>query len=426
MSFVKKSNDELEGMDALALQGYYTEKFNHEKTELEARVKSLEDEKGTAKFEALSEEVKSLKESKIESLENALKMQGIVIEKIKSGELSGSKVNAIEGSVEKALEDNLDNFKSAKNGRHDFSFELDVKAVGDMTFTSNVTGTIPQAQRLDGVNNVAEREAKIYSLVPKLSVSGNTVEWVYETAQEGAAAGTAEAATKNQIDNNFVVTSVALLKQTAYFKVSTELLDDPTFMAGWLRNKLIVRLFLRIDSQVLVGGGTGTDLNGVYTQATTFAAGTFALAVDNANDVDSLVVAMNQIRIANHNGALTIVMHPSDLTALKMVKVLSSATDQRYVTRLMEVASSQSLDGAPIITTTAMTQGTFLVGDMSKAMIAEKGAIAVEVGLDGNDFTKNMRTILGEWRGEVIIENNDLTAFVKGTFATTNAALETT
>ena len=423
--FVKKSNTELEGMDALELQGYYTEKFNHEKTELEARVKSLEDEKGTAKFEALSEEVKSLKESKIESLENALKMQGIVIEKIKSGELSGSKVNAIEGTVEKALIKNAENFKKSKDGRHDFNFELDIKAVGDMTFAANLSGgNMPQAQRLEGINGIAEREAKIYSLVPKLTTSGNTIDWVYETAQEGAAAGTAEGVAKNQIDNNFVVTSVSLLKQTAYFKVSTEMLDDVSFMAGWLRNKLITRLLLRIDSQVLVGGGTGTDLNGIYTQATAFAAGTFALAVDNANDVDSLVVAMNQIRLANHNGNLSIVMHPSDVTALKLIKL--SATDKRYVDRLMQVGSTMRLDGVPIIETTAMTAGTFLVGEMSKALVAEKGSIMVEVGLDGNDFTKNMRTILGEARLEVIIENNDLTAFVKGTFATTNAALETT
>ena len=105
------------------------------------------------------------------------------------------------------------------------------------------------------------------------------------------------------------------------------MLDDVSFMAAWLRNKLIVRLFLRVDSQVLVGGGTGTDLNGIYTQATAFAAGTFANAVDNANDVDSLVVAMNQIRLANHMGALSIFMHPSDVTSLKLVKL--SATDKR-------------------------------------------------------------------------------------------------
>jgi HK97 family phage major capsid protein len=295
-----------------------------------------------------------------------------------------------------------------------------------MTFANNLSGgNMPQAQRLEGINDIVERASQTYPRIPKLTTSANTIDWVYETAQEGAAAGTAEGAAKNQIDNNFVVTSVSLLKQTAYFKVSTEMLDDVSFMAAWLRNKLIVRLFLRVDSQVLVGGGTGTDLNGIYTQATVFAAGTFSLAEDNANDVDSLVVAANQIRLANHMGALSIFMHPSDVAALKLVKVLATATDNRYVERLLMVGSTMTLDGMPIIETTVMTQGTFLVGDLSKALIAEKGGIMVDVGLDGNDFTKNMRTIIAEWRGEVIIENNDLTAFVYGVFATTNAALET-
>lgn len=422
MDFVKKSKEELEAMSTVELQAYYTEKFNHEKAELEARVESLESEKNTDAYEKLSAEVKALKESKIESLENALKMQGIVIEKIKSGELAGSKVNEIEGSIEKALSDNIENFKQAKEARHDFNFELDVKAVGDMTFANNLSGgNMPQAQRLDGINNIAERTPKAYERIPKLTVSGNTVDWVYETAQEGAAAGTAEGAAKNQIDNNFVVTPVSLLKQTAYFKLSTEMLDDVTFMSTWIRNKLIVRLFLRVDSQVLVGDGTGTNLNGLVTQATAFAAGTFANTVYNANDVDSLVVAANQIRLANHDGNLTIFMHPSDVTALKMEKV--TTTDKRYVQRLLQVGSTMFMDGIPIVETTAMTAGDFLIGDLSKAIIAEKGGIMVEVGLDGNDFTKNMRTIIAEWRGEVIVQNNDTTAFVTGTFATTNAAL---
>jgi HK97 family phage major capsid protein len=423
--FVKKSKEELEGMSAVELQGYYTEKFDHEKTELENRVKSLEEEKNTEAYEKLSAEVKALKESKIESLENALKMQGIVIEKIKSGELSGSKVNQLEGSIEKALADNIDNFKAAKEGRNDFSFDLDVKAVGDMTFAANLSGgNMPQAQRLEGINDIVERVAKTYPMIPKLTTGGNTIDWVYETAQEGSAGGTAEGNTKNQLDNNFVVTSVSLLKQTAYFKLSTEMLDDVSFMASWIRNKLIVRLFLAIDNQVLNGDGTGTNLNGLITQATAFAAGTFAAAVDNANDVDSLVVAANQIRLANHMDNLSIWMHPSDVAALKLVKL--SATDKRYVDRLMMVGSTMTMDGIPIIETTAVTVGDFLIGAPTKALIAEKGGISVEVGLDGNDFTKNMRTILAEWRGEVIIQNNDTTAFVTGTFATTNAALETT
>ena len=423
--FVLKTQSELDEMDSQQLHGYITEKLAHEKEELEAKVAKLKEEadENSASYKALTDEVREMKDGVIKTYGEAIHEQGQIMSKLRDGSLNANQVIEAEGSIESMLSKHAEDFATAKTSRHDFSFTVN-KAVGDMTFAANLSGgNMPQAQRLEGINDIVERASQTYPRIPKLQTAGNTIDWVYETAQEGAAAGTAEGASKNQIDNNFVVTAVSLLKQTAYFKVSTEMLDDVSFMAAWLRNKLIVRLFLRVDSQVLVGGGTGTDLNGIYTQATAFAAGTFANAVDNANDVDSLVVAMNQIRLANHMGALSIFMHPSDVTSLKLVKL--SATDKRYVDRLMQVGSTMVLDGVPIIETTVLTAGTFCVGDLSKAIIAEKGGIMVDVGLDGNDFTKNMRTIIADWRGEVIIENNDLTAFVKGTFATTNAALET-
>jgi hypothetical protein len=41
------------------------------------------------------------------------------------------------------------------------------------------------------------------------------------------------------------------------------------------------------------------------------------------------------------------------------------------------------------------------------------------------EFTRNLRTIIAEWRGALVVKNNDRTAFVKGVFATDMAALET-
>lgn len=424
MDFKVKSNEELEVMESNELHAYYTAKLTHEKEQLELRVKALEAvDHNSDKHEGLAQEVKEMRENTLKTLSEAIHEQGMVMQKLREGSLSANSILDAEGSIDAMLKLHSEDFSNAKTKRHGFNFTVN-KAVGDMTFAGNLSGgNMPQAQRIEGINDIAERVAQAYGRIPKLAVSGNTVDWVYETAQEGAASGTAEGASKNQVDNNFVVTAVSLLKQTAYFKVSTEMLDDVSFMGAWLRNKLIVRLFLRVDSQVLVGGGTGTDLNGLYTQATAFAAGSFALAVDNANDADSLVVAANQIRTANHNGSLTIFMHPDDVTAFKLVKI--TATDKRYLNRLLQVGSTMMLDGMPIVETTAMAQGTFMIGDLSKALIAEKGGIMVDVGTDGNDFTKNMRTIIAEWRGEVIIENNDVSAFVKGVFATTNASLET-
>ena len=417
--FVEKTVEELAAMDAKNLQEYYVAKLKHENTQLEARLEKLEGETNEVAIKSLTEEVEELKAHKVKSLESALETQGAVLKKLQDGSLSADSVRMAENTVKKALADHAEDFAKAKDGRHAFRFTL--KAAGDMTLAGNVTGTVPQAQRLEGINDIAEREAKTYSLFPKLRTAANTIEWVYETAQDGTIDGTAEGAAKDQIDNDFVVTSVALVKRAAHFKVSTEMLDDATFMEGWLRNKLIVRLFLDIDNQTLNGDDSAPNLNGILNQATAFVAGTFANTVDSANDADSLVVAANQIRLANHNGPLTIMMHPSDVAALKLVKL--SASDKRYVERLMMVGSTMTLDGIPIIENTNITAGDFLIGDFSKGTIVEKSGIEVEIGLDGNDFTKNMRTILAEWRGQLFVQNNDTTAFVTGTFATTNAAL---
>ncbi len=427
MKFELKSAEVLAQMNEVELQKYYVEKLTWEQNQLKEKMVSLEEaaQKDAGISEDLKKEVDALKAKEVESLRNAVKQQGIILGKLQDGSLAGSQVKSVEDSVKKTLGSLKGDSRSEfLQGNKRVTFDIERKAVGDMTFAGSVTGTMPQAVRLPGVNNIAERAPRVYDLIPKLTVSGNTVEWAFEKNQEGAAAGTAEAAAKNQIDNEFEVSSVSLLKQTAYFRVSTEMLDDDAMFESWFRNKLIVRLFIRVDSQVLGGDGTGTNLNGLITQATTFAAGAFANAVDNANEVDVIAASVNQIKIAEQDASnLAIIMHPSDVTGLKFEKV--SSTDKRYVQRVLQAGSTMNIDGLPIIETTAITQGDFLVGAMNKALVLEKGGITVEMGRNGNDFRENMMTILAEWRGEVLIETNDTTCFVKGTFATAEAALET-
>ena len=171
------------------------------------------------------------------------------------------------------------------------------------------------------------------------------------------------------------------------------------------------------------GDNTVQNLNGVRTTATAFAAGTFALAIENANIVDVLRVASNQILIADQDPATFILMHPSDVTFLKTKKV--GSTDERYIDALQVIAGQLLLDGIPIIQTTLVTVGEYLIGNFALATMWSKGSLSIEMGLDGNDFTKNMMTVRAEWRGAMVVKNNDRTAFVKGVFATDKAALET-
>tara|TARA_R110000744_G_scaffold102377_2_gene196923 strand:+ start:10206 stop:11501 length:1296 start_codon:yes stop_codon:yes gene_type:complete len=334
--------------------------------------------------------------------------------------------------IRKSLEDNKANLVkmtgSAIEAKKN-AFEFEIKAVGDMSIAGNISGgNVPVEDRIAGFNALPQRAVKLLDLMNKRRTSSLKVSWVYQTSEDGTAAQTTEGNAKNQIDFDLVVDSEDIVKTTAYIRATTEMIGDTDWMLGAITGNLSDRLFQAVELGAYSGAGTTNTLHGIRTTASAFAAGTFANAVDNANDVDVLEVAFNQIKIANktiERGA--IFMHPSDVTALKMVKVLASSTDNRYVTRLSQIGSTLMLDGTyPIIESTLITQGEYLVGDMSKANLYEKDGIRVEVGLDGNDFTENFRTILIEWRGAVVVETNDRTSFVKGNFATNKASLETT
>jgi len=373
--------------------------------------------------EDLQKAIQDLNDARLEqmkTLNKALEEMGLAIKASSEPRKEGQGAH---NDLRKALEDNKDKIKLLKSSR-DGSFSIELKAAGTMLESTNISGgNVPVEQRLAGLNTVASRRVRLMDIMAAGTASSNIISWVYQANKDGAAGGTLEGATKNVIDFDLVVASQAVVKRTAFIKVSTEMLDDIDFIETEIRNELMRELMKDVEGSAYSGNNTAPNLNGVRTTATAFAAGSFAGTVDNANAVDVLVVAMNQIKIAEQGMPNYILMHPTNVTALKLVKV--TASDKRYVDRLAIIGGTLSLDGVPIIETTLVTVGEYLVGDFNLSTLYSKGSIRVEMGLDGNDYTKNLRTILAEWRGAVVVKNNDRTAFVKGVFATDAAALET-
>ena len=262
---------------------------------------------------------------------------------------------------------------------------------------------MPQAQRIPGLNEIASREIRLFDLVNVVGTTSNKIEWVYQANKDGSAGSTAEGALKNQIDFDIVVDSEDIKKFTAFIKISEEMLGDIDFMRNAVNAELLRELLKVVESQIYSGDGTGNNLNGLRTVAPAFNAGSFAGNVDNANRVDVLRAAVNQILIAEQPFPNAIIMHPSDLTSLLFEKV--DSTDKRYIMALQEIASNRSLDGIPIITTTLTAEEDYLIGSFDLATVYQKGAPMIEVGRDSDDFTKNLVTILIEWRGAVVVKN---------------------
>ena len=374
---------------------------------------------------ATKEEIKSIQEEQTKAMaDRSAKMDRVVMEQGKAIKSLMVKMNTPEATMEKSvldhLKENSSKIEALKNGEK-VNVRFTTKA--NMSLSANVTGQVPQAFRVDGVNNITTRAPRLLDIVSTGTIDSNLVEWVYQSNKTGTAGVTAEGAPKNQIAFDLIVASQRVEKVTAFIKVTDEMLSDASYMASEINNELTREVVKAAESQVYSGTGANNQLSGIKTTATAFAAGAFALAVDSANEVDVLVVAMNQILLAEHDPANYILMNPSDVTKLKMIKV--STSDKRYVERLAIVAGELSLDGTPIIATTLVPVGEYLVGNFALANVLVKDGLQIEIGLDADDFTKNLKTIRAEWRAVAFVKNNSRTAFVTGVFATDKAALET-
>jgi len=414
-------SEDFSAMDAEKQAELYNEFNEAKRKEIEEAIESKATKEDIADLKA---ELQSTMTDQMKSLNQALKDQGLAIKKLSQSE-KAERAASFESEVKAGLAENLEKLKSLKSSKSG-EFKFDVKAAGSITSSNISGGNVPVEDRIEGLNTVASRQVRFLDLLNRQSTESNIVSWVYQANKDGAAGQTAEASAKNQIDFDLVVNSESIKKTTAYIKVSTEMLDDVSWIESEINSELRRELLKAVESGAYEGDGLSNNLNGVRTVANQFSpTPTFAAKVDNANAVDVLVAALDQIEKEDHEMVRpAIFMNPSDVNFLKATKV--SSTDKRYVERLVMVGSTLMLDGyVPIIKSTAVTIDQYLVGDFSKAYLVEKGGLSIEVGLDGNDWTENMRTIIAEWRGLVYVKDNDRTAFVAGDFTTDTAALET-
>ena len=426
---MKKSVKKMDGFTSettleqfLVMQGI--ENFDELPEEQQAELVAMYQDELAKLASMLEEENKGLK-SEIKVVKNQMEVGfkeiSTKIEKMNSiSKIAKSFSQELRASLE-ANKEALKSLKEKGEGRVSF------KAVGNMTFANVSGGNVPVEDRMEGLNTLASRDTKFLNTLQTRSTSSNVISWVAQSAKDGSAGQTAEGALKNQIDFDLVVASENVKKTTAFIKVSNEMLDDIDWMQSEIEAELMRELYKAVEATAFSGNGSGTALRGVNTVATAFAitGADFNEPIVNANEVDVLVAGNLQIELAEQGSANFAFLNPRDVASLKVAKV--SGTDKRYIDRLQAIGSSLLLDGVTkIVPTTLVPAGTFLMGNFDKAFLVEKDGVKYDLGYENDDFTKNFVTLRAEWRGAVVVKTNDRTAFVKGTFSTAIASLETT
>ena len=385
---------------------------------------------------------KSASQDEITSLKSELEAVKAAKDELKSevnGEIvklkAANEAASIKSDSYKTLADQfVDGYKAIikENGaekmkKKGFSAQINVKAAGTMT-TANIdavgTNSIPYQLASFSAGLVATHRRRPFII--DLTNFGRTdkmyVQWAEMANNDPGTAGmTAEGAAKTQEDFDVNEKSAKVEKVTAYTKVSLEMLDDVAFMEAEIRNNLIELIALKADAQVLGGNGSTPNLNGITTQSTTYAAGSFAGTFGtSANNFDVLRTAINQVEAANFLPS-AIVLHPTDATFMELTK---DTTDGYVAPSLFLVSNGvTTFAGIPVIKNTGITAGTFLLGDFNQVNVRMRQDATISMGNENDDFTKNLITILAEMRLVCYIPSNRVLSLVTGSFSTAKAAL---
>lgn len=258
--------------------------------------------------------------------------------------------------------------------------------------------------------SLGRRKFTIRDLMSPGTTKSNAVTYVKETGFTNSAAPVSETVKKPQSDIVLTAVLQAVITLAHYIKASVQILDDIPQLQSYIDGRLRYGLNFVEETQLLKGSGTGLNLNGIYTQATAYAA---PISVASPTRVDVIRLMMLQAFLAEFPPT-GIVLHPSDWAAIELGK----DTQGRYIIGDPQGVLGANLWGLPVVETQAMTVNTGLVGafkPMSQIFDREDASVVISTENE-DDFVRNMITIRAEERLASAVYRPE--AFVK------NAALQ--
>lgn len=269
---------------------------------------------------------------------------------------------------------------------------MNVKAITSATSGDGGAGDLIIPQRVPGIITPATRLMTIRDLLAQGRTSSNAIDYVQETGFTNAAAPVAEGAQKPESTLEFTLHSAPVRTIAHWVQASTQVLADVPQLQSYIDTRLRYGLELVEEDQILAGDGTGQNLHGLIPQATAFDQSRKRVGDTR---IDIVRRAMTQVRIAEYR-ADAIVLHPSDWEEIELTK-----TDQgAYIWANPRGLLGPTLWGLPVVDTTAVDEGEFLVGAFRLAAeVWDRQDATVDISTEDRDnFIKNMVTIRAEER----------------------------
>lgn len=294
-----------------------------------------------------------------------------------------------------------------KDGRklRGVTFDFETKTVQDMLQSNTFESTIVvPVDYQPGIVYDPSRTIRLRDIISQGVTDSNMVSFVQEYAFDASDDVTTEGSEYKQSAFDLKRIDAAVLKITSYVLLSEELLEDVNGLTSYILARLPEKLRNEEDDQIL-----NNATYGLLAKGTAYSDN---LADADISYIDILVDAARQIADDEYR-ATAILLHPTDATAMKLTK---DDNGQYIFPWIFMNNGGVVVDGIPVVVTTAITAGTFLVGDFKRAaQIFDRRQLSVEFSNTNEDnFIKGMVTVRCSERIAIVVYRPK--AFVYGTF----------
>lgn len=321
-----------------------------------------------------AEAVKAMTEEvvKLKSEQTAILKAFDLLQTRVKGTKSSKETKSFSESFADALDNNFDKIQNVKKGN---PFRMELKVVGNMTLTGNLTG--------DGVASYSSRQAilpaqkiNMRDLVPTaISPTGLYVQY-RETGSEGSISVQTEGNPKTQIDYDFTEIKVVEDYIAGFARFSKQMAKQLPYMQTTLP-RLLLRDFYKAENAAF------------YSAVTTAATGSTASA--EADDIKFIMDAI-AAQLNNNFNASYAVVNPVQMARLNKL-LYTNGYYQGSGGVVSQPNGGITISGTPIIAASWATDDKVLIIDADYLERVETESITIEFSMEDSDnFQRNLIT----------------------------------
>jgi HK97 family phage major capsid protein len=265
-------------------------------------------------------------------------------------------------------------------------------------------GQLVAPQLLPGIVGLKFQPLTVADLIPNGTTSSSSVSYVIESAFQDLTATVLEKGAKPQLDLTLARRQDNVSKIANVAKVTDEMFQDAEQFAAWLEQRMVFGVKRVEETQLLNGSGTAPNLQGILNRTGLATAVVTAAGLTAVKAIEGIYNQITALRATSFVEPDAIVIHPTDWQTIRLGK---DSQGQYYGGGPFTGAYGQpgpsnqsNLWGLKVDVTTAIAQGTVLVGGFAEsAQIFRRQGVTVEMtNSNVDDFVNNLITVRAEER----------------------------